>query len=256
MAADACIEATPLAYLKTAPRPQIDIYRAAGDFSCGVSVVIFPGGGYHHLAPHEGEGYARFLAQQGFTCFVTHYRLVPAGHRHPCMLEDAIAAMETARERAAEFGGNPACVGVMGSSAGGHLAAHLLTRHRDYPQATRARPDFGILCYPVISSDPAIAHEGSISGLLGEHATNPAARAGVSCDLQVNADTPPCFLWHTAEDAAVPAENSLRFAAALGRHKVPYELHVYPHGRHGLGITEDPPWPRACLRWLRQFSSL
>jgi acetyl esterase/lipase len=215
----------------------------------GVGVVVFPGGGYGSLAAHEGEGYARFLAAAGHAAFVVKYRLGSAGHRHPAMLEDALAAVAAVRARASEFGVDPAKIGVMGSSAGGHLAAHALVGWPQYTGDVSLRPDFGILCYPVILSDGPYAHKGSMRNLAGEDAP-PELLTTLSCDRHVNKDTPPCFLWHTGEDAAVPLENSLAFATALRQKKVPFELHVYNKGRHGLGLGAPFDWGRDCLRWI------
>lgn len=234
----------------TAPAPEIACWLPAGAAS-GVGVVIFPGGGYGGLAAHEGEGYARFLAEAGIAAFVVKYRLGSAGHRHPAMLEDALSAVAAVRSQAAEFGVDPAKIGVMGSSAGGHLTAHALVGWPQYASDVSLRPDFGILCYPVILSDGPYAHKGSMRNLAGEDASVELLE-GLSCERQVTADTPPCFLWHTGEDAAVPLENSLAFATALRQHKVPFELHVYNQGRHGLGLGAPFDWGSECLRWIKE----
>ena len=233
----------------TRPAPQIDTYKPAAEQHNGAALLIFPGGSYRMLAEHEGRGYAEFFASQGFTCFVVHYRLGAQGHRHPAMLEDALWAIGSVRSRAAEFGLDPQRIGVMGSSAGGHLAAHALVAHGDYASPISLRPDFGVLCYPVVTMLGEHAHAESRGNLLGEAPTD-ALLAEVSCERRVNADTPPCFLWHTVEDASVPVEHSLLFATALRRHAVPFELHVYEKGPHGMGLETDLPWGRECVRWL------
>ena len=228
------------------PSPEIVCWPAQGE-ATGAGLVIFPGGGYGKLAEHEGAGYAEYFSAAGIASFVVRYRLGTEGHRHPAMLEDAYAAVSQVRLRAAGFGVDPGKVGVMGSSAGGHLAAHALVAWGGYGEAVR--PDFGALCYPVILSQGEYAHRGSMLNLLGEGADD-GALAAVSCESRVDGRTPPCFLWHTGEDEAVPQENSLAFAAALRRNGVPFELHLYPRGRHGLGLGTDFDWGAECLRWI------
>lgn len=239
---------------RTAPAPAITCYPAAPASRCGIGLVIFPGGGYGGLADHEGQGYAEHFAAEGIACFVVTYRLGPAGHRHPAMLEDALAAVTTVRARAAELGVDPRKIGVMGSSAGGHLAAHAVVAGGAHPGAISARPDFGVLCYPVIRMQGPHCHQGSRLNLLGP---DPAASLleEVSPDERVSPQTPPCFLWHTGEDQSVPAENSMLFAAALRRCGVPFELHVYQRGQHGLGLATDFAWAADCRRWVRQITA-
>ena len=232
---------------------------AAGQAN-GASILILPGGGYGHLAAHEGEGYARWFAAQGVTAYVLKYRLGTAGYRHPAMLNDAARGLRTVRARARRDGLDPARVGVIGSSAGGHLASTLLTHFdagapesADPVERESSRPDFGVLCYPVITLGE-FTHAGSKQNLLGENPPADLVRL-LSNELQVTAQTPPCFLWHTGEDKAVPVENSLLFAAALRRAGVPFDLHVYEKGRHGLGLPDAskaaPPWDADLLFWLR-----
>lgn len=214
-------------------------------------LIILPGGGYGGLADHEGAGYAEHFSKLGIACFVVTYRLGPQGFRHPAMLEDTLAAVYTVRSNAKALGVNPDKVGVMGSSAGGHLAASALVLSNQYPCDVKLRPDFGILCYPVISSGEH-AHRGSFNNLLGE---DPDAHLlkQLSCEQQVSPDTPPCFIWHTADDQTVPVENSLLFASALRRNNVPFELHIYPHGVHGLGLNTPFSWAEDCLRWMKSL---
>lgn len=234
---------------ETNPDPLIEFYPPAEGMANRRALVIFPGGGYHHLAPHEGKGYAEHFAASGYTCFVVSYRLAPDGHRHPAMLEDAVAAVHTVRQRAAKFAIDPDKIGVMGSSAGGHLAASLMVHHAHYTNRADCRPDFGILCYPVITFGPEHAHGGSCTALLGDK-PDPHLVDFLSCEKQVTRDTPSAFLWHTGEDAAVPMQNSLLFANALHRAGVPVELHVYPAGRHGLGLDTAFDWAREALRFI------
>lgn len=234
----------------TSPSPEIACWLPTQNAG-GVGVVIFPGGGYGQLAAHEGEGYARFLCENGIAAFVVKYRLGSAGHRHPAMLEDALSAVAVVRSQATELGIAPDRIGVMGSSAGGHLAAHTLVGWQPYKKSISLRPDFGILCYPVILSDGPYAHKGSMLNLAGEDASGDVLTS-LSCDRHVTADTPPCFLWHTGADAAVPVENSLAFAKALRNHHVPFELHIYNRGRHGLGLGAPFDWGTECLRWIKE----
>jgi len=138
----------------------------------------------------------------------------------------------------------------MGSSACGHLAALTLTSYAEYSKDLR--PAFGILCYPVIDMAGALGHTGSRNNLLGERPSLEMRRS-VSPDLKVSSNTPPCFIWHTVEDTAVPVENSLMFVSALQKHDVPFELHVYPKGRQGLGMNTDYKWEESLLRWLNDL---
>ncbi|MGA4644396.1 alpha/beta hydrolase [Limisphaera sp. 4302-co] len=231
----------------------------------GAAIVICPGGGYARLADHEGSHYARWLNELGIAGFVLKYRLGSDGYHHPAMLQDAARALRWVRAHAAEYHLDPQRVGIMGSSAGGHLASTLLT-HFDQGQPNAAdpverqssRPDLGILCYPVILLTGPHAHRGSRDNLLGQDATEEAARA-LSNDRNVTSNTPPCFLWHTVEDHAVPPENSLAFARALRQAGVPFELHLFEKGPHGMGLGSrewDParrhPWTVACAAWLKQ----
>ncbi|MCB1123083.1 MAG: alpha/beta hydrolase [Verrucomicrobiae bacterium] len=239
-----------LAQGTTNPKPKIEVYLPKQPDRTEIGVVILPGGGYQGLAGHEGKDYAEYLQGQGIAGFVVEYRLGRNGFHHPAMLEDALAAIQTVRNRAVEFGIDPHKVGIMGSSAGGHLTAHTVTAYVDY--AKDLRPDFGILCYPVIEMDGAFTHAGSRRNLLGDDPTRELRRS-VSPELRVNADTPPCFIWHTADDPVVPVENSMLFAMALQRHGIPFELHVYPHGRHGLGLKSNFGWEDSLVRWLGEL---
>jgi acetyl esterase/lipase len=229
----------------------------------GAAMVICPGGGYGGLAAHEGHDYALWFNKQGIAAFVLKYRLGSGGYRHPRMLEDVSRAIRYVRFKAADWEIDPARVGVIGSSAGGHLASTVLTHFdlgrsvaQDPIERFSSRPDLGILCYPVITMG-ASTHQGSKQNLLGK---DPAPELVwlLSNELQVTPQTPPCFLWHTAEDTAVPVENSLAFAAALQKAGVPFDLHVYQKGRHGIGLADKPPfenahpWAANCLFWLRQ----
>jgi acetyl esterase/lipase len=242
-----------------ADRPTLTIYRARQP--SGASVVVAPGGGYGALASnHEGRQVANLLNAAGVTAFVLKYRLGPR-YRHPIELGDAQRAIRLVRARAAEFGIAADRIGMMGFSAGGHLAATAGT-HFDAgkPDATDAiervssRPDFLILAYPVVSFDPAITHAGSVRNLLGEK-PDPAVIEDLSNDLRVTPETPPTFLFHTNADTGVVAENSVRFYLALRRAKVPAELHIFENGPHGVGLALGDPalsaWPTLLTTWLR-----
>ena len=241
--------------------PTVTAYLPEAANATGAAMVICPGGGYVWLAPHEGNDFALWLNQHGVTCFVLKYRLGRDGYRHPAMLNDAARAVRWVRAHAQEFKVDSHRVGLMGSSAGGHLASTLLT-HFDLGDANAAdpidressRPDLGVLCYPVISMGK-YTHQGSRDNLLG---TNPPAElvASLSNELQVSSNTPPCFIWTTFDDAVVPMENSLMFAEALRKNQVPFALHIYDTGPHGMGLKDKAPfahphpWAADCLFWL------
>lgn len=233
-------------------------YRAAeAGRATGTAVIICPGGGYARLAVgHEGSGVAGRLHALGVATFVLEYRLVEYGH--PAPLQDVLRAIRLVRSRAAEFGVRPDRVGVMGSSAGGHVAAAAATLF-DAPEgrtgapldATSARPDFVGLLYPVITMRDPYVHAGSRTNLLG--ASPPEALvSGMSLETQVTASTPPVFLVHTAEDKSVPLENSVMFHAALRRAGVPVEMHLYERGPHGFGLT---PGLGPASEWFERFAT-
>ncbi len=243
--------------------PTITPYLPESDKATGAAVVVFPGGGYGGLAPHEGNDYALWLNQHGLAAFVLKYRLGSSGYRHPAMLNDAARAVRLVRTRAGEWKVDPRRVGIMGSSAGGHLASTLLTHFdsgkaeaEDPIERQSSRPDLGILCYPVITLGE-YTHQGSKNNLLGKEPSADLVKL-LSNELQVTKETPPCFLFHTDEDTAVPVENSLMFAAALRKAGVPFDLHIYQKGRHGIGLADKPPfanvhpWANDCLFWLKQ----
>ena len=236
--------------------PTLTVYKPAEGTASGAAMVICPGGGYGMLAQHEGKDYAEWLAKHGITGFVLKYRLGPAGYKHPVMLGDAARAVRLVRARAKEWGVDPKRVGIMGSSAGGHLASTLLTHFdngnsesSDSIEGQSSRPDLGILCYPVITMGE-YTHAGSKKNLLGENPTPELAKL-LSNEQQVTSNTPPTFLWHTYEDTGVVPQNSMLFAMALQKNKVPYELHVYEKGKHGIGLANGHPWTEQCLRWLK-----
>ncbi|MGL1893452.1 MAG: alpha/beta hydrolase [Spirochaetaceae bacterium] len=233
---------------ETNPSPEIDCYIPKSNPK-GIGIIIFPGGGYGDLAEHEGKGYAEYFNDYGIAAFVVTYRLGSNGFRHPAMLEDALAAISTVRSRASEFAVDQHKLGIMGSSAGGHLAAHTLVAWDKYKSNISLRPDFGILCYPVIVSEGKYTHEGSIQNLAGIN-PSPELLQEISCDKHVSTNTPPCFIWHTGEDICVPLENSMLFATALRNSGVPFELHLYTKGGHGLGLNAPFTWGSDCIRWV------
>ena len=242
--------------------PTLTAYLPDPANATGAAMVICPGGGYGALAPHEGNDYALWLNQHGVTGFVLKYRLGSHGYRHPAMLNDAARAVCWVRAHADEFKVDTHRVGIMGSSAGGHLTATLLT-HFDAgdPNATdvierqSSRPDLGILCYAVITLGE-FTHQGSKENLLGKN-PDPELVKLLSNELQVTPNTPPCFLWTTFEDTTVPMENTMLFAEALRKNHVPFDLHVYQKGGHGMGLRDKPPfanphpWAADCLFWLQ-----
>ena len=239
---------------KTGPAPMIQWYPSARPLPSRPAVLIFPGGGYGGLADYEGEGYAWYLAGHGISSFVVSYRLGTQGVHHPAMLEDALSAIAVVRESAKELGVAADRIGVMGSSAGGHLAAHAMVAHGTYRAPVSLRPDFGVLCYPVIAMVGELAEPGSRANLLGPSPSR-ALMEEVSCDLHVSSDTPPCFLWHTRDDNVVPFQNSTAFAARLQENRVPFEMHIFDHGPHGLGMDLSHPWAALCARWIRELPS-
>jgi acetyl esterase/lipase len=246
--------------------PTLTPYPAAAGKQTGASMLILPGGGYGNLAEHEGRGYAEWFAARGINAYVLKYRLGSNGYRHPVMLNDAARALRMVRAFARRDGLDPARVGVIGSSAGGHLASTLGTHFDstkpggpaleagDAYDRESSRADLVILCYPVISLGE-FAHAGSRKNLLGATPA-PALVQALSNELQVTKDTPPTFLWHTVEDKAVPVENSLLFASALRRAGVPFSLHIYEKGAHGLGLGRPdrpaPPWAEQLLYWFKE----
>lgn len=243
--------------------PRLDRYPIDVETPVG-AILICPGGGYSMRAAHEGEAIARAFNDAGWHAFVLQYRVKPA--RFPLSLEDAVRAIRLIRSQAEPWRLRPDRIAVCGFSAGGHLAASLGTLHADPAvadigdTALSARPDAMILGYPVILAGDN-GHRGSFDRLLGREATE-AQRRTLSLEQRVSADTPPTFLWHTSEDGGVPVQNSLLFGASLRDHRVPFELHVYPHGRHGLGLVDneqDPVIARAAqwfpnaVAWLRSL---
>ena len=252
---------------KPADKPTLTACLPDADQANGTAIVICPGGGYGHLAiDHEGRQIAEWCNSLGIAGFILEYRHRTRGYGHPAPLQDAQRAVRTVRARAKEFKIDPAKIGIIGFSAGGHLVSSVGT-HFDAgdPQAAdpvmrvSCRPDFMILCYPVIAFNEPYTHRGSQRNLLGDNA-DPELVKSLSSEKQVTPRTPPTFLFSTDGDKGVPAENSVQFYLALRRAKVPAELHVYQHGRHGLGLAQKQPgtanWPKQCIDWMRGLGML
>ena len=249
-----------------ADQPELTPYLPPAGRANGTGVVIFPGGGYQHLSmQHEGSEIANWLAGLGVTTFVVKYRLGPSYH-HPTMLTDAQRAIRIARARAAEWGVDPNRLGVIGFSAGGHLASTTGTHFdagvassSDPIERASSRPDFEILLYPVITMHDSAAHAGSKLNLLGKD-PSPALVHLLSNEEQVSAQTPPTFLVHTVDDRTVPVENTLLFYRALRAAGVPAEMHIFEHGPHGFGLAANNPvlatWTSLCENWMRMHGWL
>jgi acetyl esterase/lipase len=243
-----------------ADRPALTIYLPAPAQATGAGIVVCPGGGYGGLAlDHEGHQIARLLTSRGIAAFIVKYRLGPRYH-HPAMLQDALQAIRTVRATADRYRIKADRIGVMGFSAGGHLASSAATLFdRGDPAAataigrTSSRPDFAVLVYPVIQMGGDVTHKGSQQNLLGPTPSRELLDR-LSTDKQVTKDTPPTFLFHTHADDGVPSENSVLFYLALKKAGVPAELHIYEKGRHGLGLAPEDPvlrtWTERLFDWL------
>jgi acetyl esterase/lipase len=225
------------------------------------AVVVCPGGGYVQLAMnHEGRQVANYLNSLGIAAFVLRYRLGPRYH-HPIELGDAQRAIRTLRSHAADWRLDPSRIGIMGFSAGGHLAMTAAThfdagvaRAQDAVDRFSSRPDFVVLGYPVISMTEAWTHQGSKTNLLGT-TPDPALARSLSGELAVIKDTPPAFIFHTNADTAVPAENSVYYYLALRKMGVVAEMHIFEKGPHGVGLANDDAalseWSKLLANWLR-----
>ena len=245
-------------------KPNLTIYRPPREKATGAAVVICPGGGYGHLAmDHEGHQIAQWLNSFGVAGFIVKYRHSNsgAGYGHPAPLQDAQRAVRTVRARAKEWNVDPERIGILGFSAGGHLASsagtHFQNRYSDAKDSIdkfSCRPDFMILIYPVISFTEWCTHKGSRKNLLGNDPESELVE-NLSNERQVTAQTPPTFLVHGNDDKGVPPENSIFFYLALRKAKVPAEMHIYENGRHGFGLGKQfgavSSWPLRCQEWMR-----
>jgi len=223
------------------------------------AVVVLPGGGYSIKAAHEAIPIAQWLNSLGISAFVLDYRVAP--YRHPIPMIDARRAIQYVRSKAEDWSIDAQRVAILGFSAGGHLASTTGTHFEtidnvklpeDEISKYSFRPNAMILCYPVISFSEC-GHMGSMQNLLG-NAANDATRRWLSNELQVTTQTPPSFIWHTADDETVPVDNSLQFARALSSHSIPFDLHIFSHGIHGIGLAQGHPftqsWTGLCAHWL------
>jgi acetyl esterase/lipase len=242
-------------------KPAISVYMPPVTTGPMTAVIIAPGGSYRALAmSKEGRLPAAYLNSLGIAAFVLRYRLGPAYH-HPIELGDAQRAIRIVRSRAAEWHIAPDRIGIMGFSAGGHLASSASTHvaegkadAADPVDRVSSRPDFAVLGYPVISFVEPFTHQGSKTNLLGEN-PDPALARSLSSETQVTASTPPAFLFQTNADTTVPAENAVAYFLALRKAGVAAELHVFRNGAHGVGLAQEDPalaeWPRLLANWLR-----
>lgn len=246
--------------------PTLTVYMPSNTTGPMTAVVIAPGGGYRALAAnHEGRAPANYFNTLGIAAFVLKYRLGPT-YNHPVEIGDAQRAIRMVRARAAEWHIAPDRIGIMGFSAGGHLASTASTRFdAGNPAATDpidragSRPDFAILGYPVITLTEAWTHQGSKTNLLGPNPDLALAKS-LSNETQVTKDTPPTFLFHTNADTAVPVENSVMYFLALRKAGVPAEMHIFKDGPHGVGLAMQDPalseWPKTLANWLRASALL
>ena len=245
------------------PQPRLVVFQPEG-FSAKprATILVCPGGGYSNLAAHEGDPFAMFFAAHGFVSAVLYYRVAP--WKFPAPQADACRALRLLRANAAQFGIDPARIGIMGFSAGGHLVATTAAQpdlHHD-PQddlagTISARPDRAILGYPVTSFGE-YAHLGCVQNLLGT-STDAKMREQLSNEKHITAAHPPTFIFHTADDAAVPVQHALLYTDACRRAGVPVELHVYQSGHHGAGLALTNPalcgWTRVLLDWLKPWAA-
>lgn len=257
----------PDAWIESVVQPTLTIYLPPAERRNGTAVVVCPGGGYAGVAiDKEGHEVARWFQERGVAAVVLKYRNGGKQHQHPIPLNDAQRALRFVRSKAGEWQIDPNRIGIMGFSAGGHLASTAGTHYDEGdPSAddpldrASCKPNFLVLVYPVISMEDGVTHGGSRKNLLGETPTAEQIKF-LSNDLQVTAKTSPTFLVHAGDDKAVPVENSWRFYDALLKHDVPAELHVFERGGHGFGMrAHDLPvghWPELLEAWLNEHGYL
>lgn len=249
--------------------PILTCFRPDPETATGAAIIICPGGGYGHLAmDHEGKQIAECFNRIGVTAFVLRYRLPSDGYRHPVPLMDAQRAIRLVRSHAEDWKIDPAKIGIIGFSAGGHLASSAGTHFEkpvvpegktDAVDAISCRPDYMVLVYPVISMQEGLTHGGSRNNLLGNE-PSPELVELMSNEQQVTSLVPPTFLVHADDDQAVLPENSVRFYLACRKAEVPAELHLYLKGGHGFGMRPSAgpaaKWTESCEKWMQQLSLL
>ena len=247
--------------------PDLTVCLPSAEKATGTAVLICPGGGYGMEAfDHEGNAIVIWLNDNGIAGIILKYRL-PSDKimmdKSIGPLQDAQEAIRVIRRNASAWKINPSRVGVIGFSAGGHLAStlstHYLEKVYDVSDSTSARPDFSLLIYPVVSFDPAITHMGTRNNLIG---TDPDEKqvSRFSNELQITAGTPPAFLVHSADDDAVPVINSILYFSGLQKNKIAAELHIFQKGGHGYGLAPkggtESSWPELCIKWLKAMGLL
>ncbi|HEX9150980.1 MAG TPA: alpha/beta hydrolase-fold protein [Flavobacterium sp.] len=256
------VDSTYYIKLRNISKPTIEVYPASADNNSGTAVVVCPGGGYYGVSfLSEGVEVAKWLNHMGITAVVLHYRLPNAAimkNKSIAPLQDGQEAIRIVRRNAKEWGIDPHKIGIMGFSAGGHLASTVSTHFDEKiyepKDSTSARPDFSLLVYPVVSMDSAITHKGSRESLLGKN-PSPELVKHFSNALQITSKTPPAFMIHSLDDGSVPVENSIEYALAMKKNNIPCELHIYEHGGHGYGLGKkntgtESTWTEACRKWL------
>jgi len=263
------IETNDITWITNVQNPTLEIYLPAKRHASGQAIVVCPGGGYSGLAyDWEGTDVAKWLNSKGIAAFVLKYRLPKSNsliEPHKAPLMDAMRAMRVVRANASDWDIDETNVGIMGYSAGGHLAStlatHYDTRQPEYDEldGISARPDFAILIYPVITMQEPYVHQGSRDNLIRDKASQ-EMKEWYSNELQVTKDTPPTFLLHSSDDGAVHVMNSILFYQALQKHKVHAELHIYPQGGHGYSFaledTHLSSWPDRLSDWLKNLNTL
>lgn len=240
--------------------PEISKYISKGSES---AVIVCPGGAYEFCAPHEGAEIAEWFNENGISAFVLNYRTAKGQHLGFAPLADVMRAIRYIRHNAGQWGIDRHKIAVMGFSAGAHLAASLSVHYdkeiykpTDETDRENARPDATILCYPVIDMFE-YRHDGSRQNLIGENPLH-KDKEFMALYKHINENTPQTFIWHTSSDAAVPVENTLLYSQALSKAKIPFEIHIYPIGHHGLGLAKGPErdcphvaqWSQSLLKWL------
>jgi len=249
-------------HISKVSEPTLTVFKPTKEKANGTSVIICPGGGYAILAfDHEGYKVAKWLNELGITAFILKYRLpsdLIMQNKSIGPLQDAQKAIRLVRRNAKKWNLNPDKIGIMGFSAGGHLASTLSTHFNEKVYAAidsiSARPDFSLLIYPVISMNSKITHQGSKNNLLGEN-PNEEIVLHFSNELMIDKNTPPTFLVHAVDDKVVPIENSIQYLLSLRKYSIPAELHLYQKGGHGFGMNSskntESSWTKACELWMQ-----